>query len=98
MPGIIFNDEMDDFSFPDLVNDFGLPPSPNNFVLPGKRPQSSMCPTIVTEEVDGLETVRLVLGAAGGSKITSSVALVTILNILQERPIDQCVGKVTKKS
>jgi gamma-glutamyltranspeptidase/glutathione hydrolase/leukotriene-C4 hydrolase len=71
--GIIYNNEMDDFSVPSESNMYGLPPSPSNFIKPGKRPMSSMSPIIVVDEDDD---VRLVLGASGGSRIITGVAAV----------------------
>jgi len=65
------NDEMDDFSSkPGFPNSDGLIQGPANDIGPGKRPLSSMTPTIVVH--DG-KTV-LVLGSPGSSKIITTVA------------------------
>ena len=73
--GFLMNNEMDDFaSVPGTANSYGLVQSEPNAVAPGKRMLSSMAPTIVTSE-DG--KVLLVLGAAGGPRI-----ITTVFNIL----------------
>jgi gamma-glutamyltranspeptidase/glutathione hydrolase len=68
--GFLMNDEMDDFtSQPGKPNLFGLVQGKANRIKPGKRPLSSMSPTIVTKN----GKVRMALGAAGGSTIITQV-------------------------
>ncbi|RCI02959.1 hypothetical protein CU098_010091 [Rhizopus stolonifer] len=74
--GIIMNDEMDDFSIPGIPNNFGLYPSIYNYAEPGKRPLSTITPTIIENEDN---TLDLVVGGSGGSQILSAT-LNVILN------------------
>lgn len=68
--GVVLNDQMDDFaSAPGVPNAFGLVGAEANAIAPGKRPLSSMSPTIVLK--DGQPV--LTLGAAGGPTIISQV-------------------------
>ena len=76
--GFFLNDEMDDFTAkPGTPNLYGLVQGEANAIAPGKRPLSSMAPTLV--EKDG--RVFLVLGSPGGSRIITTV-LETIVNIV----------------
>ncbi|HCR4096137.1 TPA: gamma-glutamyltransferase [Providencia rettgeri] len=76
--GFFLNDEMDDFTTKvGEKNLYGLVQGERNSIAPGKRPLSSMSPTIVTK--DG--KVFLVLGSPGGSRIIS-ITLQTALNII----------------
>jgi len=73
--GFLLNDEMDDFASKQGVpNMFGLIQGPANAIAPGKRPLSSMTPTIVLK--DGRPF--LVLGSPGGSRIITIVANILI--------------------
>ena len=76
--GVLLNNEMDDFtSKVGVPNLYGLVQGEANVIAPGKRPLSSMSPTIVTK--DGKPV--MVLGTPGGSRIITSV-LHTIINVV----------------
>lgn len=74
--GFFLNDEMDDFtSKPGVPNMFGLVQGARNDIEPGKRPLSSMAPTIVLHN----GKLAMVTGSPGGSRIIT-ITLETILN------------------
>ena len=76
--GFLLNNEMDDFAAkPGVPNMFGALGGDANAIQPGKRPLSSMTPTIVLK--DGKP--YLVVGAPGGTRILTSV-METILNVV----------------
>ena len=75
--GFFLNNEMDDFSSkPGVPNSFGLVGNEANSIEAGKRPLSSMTPTIVLKN----QKPFLILGSPGGSRIITSV-LQVFLNI-----------------
>ncbi|CAN8073566.1 unnamed protein product [Agarophyton chilense] len=76
--GVLLNDQMDAFTTSlTRANAYGMYPSPENIVKGGKRPISSMCPTIILYKGE----VYMIVGGSGGPKATSGV-LQTILNVL----------------
>jgi gamma-glutamyltranspeptidase / glutathione hydrolase len=87
--GVVLNDEMDDFSiYPGMPNAFGLVGAENNSVAPGKRPLSSMSPTIV---LDSSGKPVLTVGAAGGPRIITQVAHAIIRVLDYQQPLAEAV-------
>ncbi len=77
--GVLLNNEMDDFtSKPGVANTYGLIQGEANSIAPGKRPLSSMTPTIVVK--DG--SLFMVTGSPGGPTIINTV-LHSILNVVE---------------
>ncbi|WP_145535123.1 gamma-glutamyltransferase [Yersinia thracica] len=78
--GFFLNDEMDDFTVKvGEQNLYGLVQGATNSIAPGKRPLSSMSPTLVTK--DG--KTFMVLGSPGGSRIIT-ITLQTALNVIDQ--------------
>lgn len=83
--GIIFNDEMNDFSIPAS----GSIPAPANFIVPGKSPVSSMSPMIV---VNDQKDVVLVVGGSGGRLIMTAALQVLINFLYLDQPLTASVA------
>ncbi len=88
--GVILNNEMDDFSIaPGVRNAFGLVGSAANAVAAGKRPLSSMSPTIV---LDPSGKPTLTCGVAGGPKIITTVLQVLVRVLDLGESIDRAIA------
>lgn len=88
--GIILNNEMDDFSSqPGVPNAFGLVGAENNSIAPGKRPLSSMSPTIV---LDANMQPVLTVGAAGGPKIITQVVQAIVRTIDLDEELENAIA------
>ena len=81
---------MDDFSSqPGVPNAFGLVGAENNAVAPGKRPLSSMSPTIVLNAAD---QPVMTVGAAGGPKIITQVVQAIVRRLDLGQSLQESVG------
>jgi gamma-glutamyltranspeptidase/glutathione hydrolase len=89
--GLILNNEMDDFTTePGRPNAYGLTQSSRNTIEPGKRPLSSMSPTIVLEDGEPV----LLLGASGGPRIITSVLNVLIAALDLNQSLEQAMTRL----
>jgi len=87
--GILLNNELDDFAAkPGAPNAFGLVGGAANAPAPGKRPLSSMSPTIVLRD----DKPVLITGAPGGSRIITTVLQVFLNTIDWRMPIADAVA------
>lgn len=87
--GILLNNQMDDFSVqPGIPNAFGLVGAEANSIAPGKRPLSSMSPTLVMQAGQPV----LTLGAAGGPTIISQVLQALVYKLALGQPLPEALS------
>ena len=87
--GIIMNDEMDDFATAvGEVNAFGLVGGARNLPEPGKRPVSTMSPTIIFDDFGPV----LCIGASGGSRIVTATEQVALDVLLHKKPLKDAIS------
>jgi gamma-glutamyltranspeptidase / glutathione hydrolase len=87
--GVVMNNQMDDFAAqPNVPNLFGLVGSEANRIEPGKRPLSSMSPTLVLKDGKPM----MAIGAAGGSMIISQVAQAILNHLLLGQPLLEAIA------
>jgi gamma-glutamyltranspeptidase/glutathione hydrolase len=88
--GVVLNNEMDDFAIaPGTPNAFGLVGAEANAVAPGKRPLSSMSPTIILQDGQPVMT----LGAAGGPTIINQVVQAIVRRFDLGLPLEECLAQ-----
>ncbi|MDQ3036309.1 MAG: gamma-glutamyltransferase family protein, partial [Myxococcota bacterium] len=88
--GIVLNDEMDDFARElGEANYFGLPGGAANLPAGGRRPVSSMSPTIVLAGGDPV----LCIGASGGSRIITATEQVALFALVMSEPIAEAIAR-----
>jgi gamma-glutamyltranspeptidase/glutathione hydrolase len=86
--GVVLNNQMDDFAIaPGTPNSFGLVGAEANAVAPGKRPLSSMSPTIVLENGKPILSV----GAAGGPTIITQVVQALVRRLDLQLPLEEAL-------
>lgn len=91
--GVILNNQMDDFSIqPGVPNAFGLVGAEANAVARGKRPLSSMSPTVVLKGDLRTGQPVLTVGAAGGPTIISAVVQVIVNRVDYDMPLPKAVA------
>lgn len=87
--GFLLNNELDDFSLkPGVPNAYGLVGQAANQIEGGKRPLSSMTPTVL---LDDQSRVRMVVGSPGGPRIISSVLQVVLRHVWHGQPIAEAI-------
>ncbi len=87
--GFLLNNELDDFSLaPGVPNTYGLIGAEANRLLPGKRPLSSMTPTVIRE---GGGRVSLVIGSPGGPRIITAVMQVILRVLVYEQSLEDAI-------
>ncbi|KAL9367129.1 hypothetical protein Peur_038328 [Populus x canadensis] len=85
--GILLNNEMDEFSIP-MNNGDVPPPAPPNSIRPGKRPLSSMTPTIILKD----EKLKAAVGASGGAMIIAGTTEVILNHLRGMDPLHSVVA------
>jgi gamma-glutamyltranspeptidase/glutathione hydrolase len=89
--GFLLNNEMDDFTTRrGELNAFGLRQSEANVPSPGKRPLSSMTPTIA---LDAYERVEAVAGASGGPRIITATTQALVNGLLRGEVASAAIGR-----
>lgn len=87
--GVLMNNQMDDFAIqPGVPNAYGLVGNEANSIAPGKRPLSSMSPTLVLKNGKPFMT----LGAAGGPTIITQVVQALVNHLDLGRPLEQALA------